>query len=127
MKTKSRKKKSRLNQRYHETKEPDLQTYSQEDVKRFWNNIGKIDGSCWDWNGHTTNNLGYAFFNLNKKIRYAHQFSWILFNGEIPKNRLVKHKCRSLSCTNPDHLRLNNSREMRSYRAWSKQADSKSD
>lgn len=42
---------------------------------------------------------------MRDKAEYAHRVSWILNNGRnIPKGKLVLHKCDVRSCVRPSHL-----------------------
>ena len=38
--------------------------------------------------------------------RYAHIASHLVFNGDIPKGKIVRHKCDVKPCCNPDHLEV---------------------
>lgn len=62
---------------------------------------------CWVWRGYK-DHKGYGQIKVGGKVRWAHRFAYVVFNGEIPINLTVHHidKCRNPSCCNPDHLDL---------------------
>lgn len=62
--------------------------------------------NCWVWKG-TKNQYGYGIFMLvgGKTVR-AHRYSYELYKGEIPLNKIIMHQCDNPPCVNPDHLRI---------------------
>ncbi len=70
------------------------------------------DCGCWLWTGnkrkHVKRNgrlmLGYGVIKYMNKSCLAHRVSYQAFNGDIPKEMLVCHKCDRPDCVNPEHL-----------------------
>ena len=78
---------------------------------RFFQYVSKKDeDSCWEWLG-TKNEDGYGAFLYNGKMIGSHRVSWLLFNKEIEKDKIVLHTCNNPSCVNPNHLRLGTQKE----------------
>lgn len=57
---------------------------------------------CWNWKLRL--NPDYGSFCFRKKQYKAHRMSYAVFNGPIPKDLFVLHKCDNSKCINPDHL-----------------------
>ena len=73
-------------------------------AKRFWRKVdrmGKKD--CWIFRA-TVSACGYGLFSKNGSSALAHRVSWWIHYGEIPKRKLVLHKCDNPPCVNPNHL-----------------------
>ena len=67
---------------------------------------------CWIWMGtQRDEKRGYGQFFMNKKRERAHRASWLLYNGNIPENMLVLHRCDTPACVNPHHLFLGTDRD----------------
>ena len=74
----------------------------QNILDRFFSNVQKTN-SCWNWTGYKFSNE-YGAIRYKGKIWRAHRLSWTLFNGDIPKRKLVLHTCDTPPCVNPGHL-----------------------
>ena len=68
--------------------------------------------TCWLWTG-TKFSDGRGMFHIPRTGHSicAHRQSWIIYRGEIPKGKLVCHKCDVGHCVNPDHLFLGTSQD----------------
>ncbi len=65
--------------------------------------LRKEDG-CWDWKGSKSKKYGSLQYGGKYKSISAHQASWIIHNGPIPKGMFICHHCDNPRCTRPDHL-----------------------
>ena len=63
---------------------------------------------CWVWQAMKDRN-GYGKFHdpaQDRRVVYAHRYSWELCNPPIPAGLTIDHVCRNRSCVNPNHLRV---------------------
>jgi len=59
---------------------------------------------CWIWKGQPS--FKYGSLSTNGKPKSAHRASFELFNGHIPKGKVLLHACDTPACFNPEHLIL---------------------
>ncbi len=59
---------------------------------------------CWLWTA-ALSNKGYGFY-FSDGHNFAHRWSYSHFVGPIPEGLIVRHRCDTPSCVNPDHLEL---------------------
>ena len=78
-------------------------------IERFNLKIEKLESGCWIFTG-CKNGKNYGVFN-NPYERTAHRFSWLINNGEIPKNLMVLHTCDNPPCIRIDHLWLGTAKD----------------
>lgn len=65
---------------------------------------------CWFWLG-AMGTRGYGNLSLLGKYLNAHVASFLIFNGPIPADQVVRHTCHQRLCCNPDHLILGSQRQ----------------
>jgi hypothetical protein len=68
--------------------------------------------NCWICISHATGGNGYPTF----RNRGIHRFIYEECFGEIPKGRLVRHKCDNRLCINPEHLEIGSGKDNMSDR-----------
>lgn len=84
---------------------------TDKDILSFWNKADRSDAnSCWLWSAHMSQD-GYGVFCRKRKadgrlVFRAHRLAYILTNGSIPDNIMVRHICDVRPCINPLHLEL---------------------
>jgi hypothetical protein len=84
---------------------------AKRSAARFWSHVDR-SGSCWPWQAGSDKD-GYGKFTITlprigKKQRQinirAHRLAYILTQGPVPREVLVRHTCDTPACCNPDHL-----------------------
>lgn len=75
---------------------------SEKDRQRFESKINKTD-DCWLWTDYL-DKYGYGQITIKGKTLTAHRFSYLLNGGVIPEGHVVRHKCKTKNCVNPQHL-----------------------
>lgn len=80
--------------------------YKRKSIEeRFFEKVIINKGECWGWKGGLAH-FGYGLMKVRGKNDRAHRISWRIHKGEIPKGKLVLHKCDNPICSNPEHLYL---------------------
>ena len=84
---------------------------NESDIERFWNKVDiRNKNQCWHWKGSVIWRKSievrhkYGVFTVRKKKYKAHRVSYMLINGRIPDNHVVRHECDNPKCCNPNHL-----------------------
>lgn len=79
-------------------------------IKFFEYTAMNIETDCLEWVGSVSsscNNIQrYGKLCYKGKYYYAHRLAWFLKHGEIPKGKLLLHKCDNKRCCRVEHLFL---------------------
>lgn len=80
-------------------------------LPRFWSKVKKNGaGDCWNWTGMVQNSgyglLMIGIWKITRRWHLAHRLAYVLHYGEIPKGKIVRHKCDNKLCVNWRHLEL---------------------
>ncbi len=93
-----------------------------ERFNRYW--LGDPNSGCWLWTGALDKD-GYGLFWMGGRKTPAHRASHQLFISSIPAGLVVRHKCDTPTCVNPDHLIMgtpaDNSQDCVSRNRWPRQ------
>lgn len=65
---------------------------------------------CWLWTGPVTRG-GYGAFGFLGRKERAPRVAYQFLKGEIPPGALIRHRCDTPLCVNPDHLELGDHRD----------------
>jgi hypothetical protein len=66
--------------------------------------IKKEQNGCWTVLNRKPNKDGNIDIHGKNSHIFAHRLSYILCNGEIKDNKIIRHTCDNPSCVNPEHL-----------------------
>ena len=77
---------------------------------RIKKNTVRAPNGCWEWQ-RKINNEGYGIITILQKSEFAHRAAYRVFIGEIPNDKILRHKCDNSRCCNPDHLELGTFKE----------------
>lgn len=73
-------------------------------VARFWRRVER-GSSCWHYRVRVTKRGYGRVTRPDNSTIYAHRFSWVLHHQrELAGDLTIDHRCRVVTCVNPDHL-----------------------
>ena len=63
-----------------------------------------LDGECWVVINRSLKEEGYCPIDIHRKRVNLHRLSYMVHNGPILEDYIVRHTCDNPSCFNPAHL-----------------------
>lgn len=93
-----------------------LRRYGHAEPVRNWPAIARLMDvgwdvnarGCWIWRG-ARSEKGYGLIALRRRTdgpeqQRVHRLMWSMHNGPIPEGLVIRHRCDTPACVNPDHL-----------------------
>ncbi len=75
--------------------------------------IKKDKNLCWIWSGRVMPNSGIPVIAAYGKTNvYVHRLIYKFIRGSLPDNKAVCHRCDTTGCCNPDHLFLEDRKDV---------------
>lgn len=72
-------------------------------IDRFYDRfIPEPNSGCWIWIGGEEERYGKLY--VAPKYEKAHRVSYVIHKGVIDPGLVIRHKCDTTFCVNPDHL-----------------------
>jgi hypothetical protein len=74
-------------------------------LRRFEENyIPEPNSGCWLWTA-AVSNRGYGQFYVgSRRVEQSHVAAYQMFIGSIPEGHIIRHRCDTPACVNPQHL-----------------------
>jgi len=69
------------------------------------------ENGCWICTSHYIDNDGYPTICCNWRQRKMSRYIYERFVGKIPNKLVIRHKCDTRNCINPEHLEVGTSKE----------------
>lgn len=66
---------------------------------------GRLDTPCWEWQG-ARDDQEYGKVKVLDEVVRVHQVSFMCTHGELPPEKVVRHKCDNPRCCCPAHLEV---------------------
>lgn len=64
------------------------------------------ENGCHNCVSHKAEPAGYFQITRNGIRMRMHRYIYLIINGQIPEDKLVRHKCNNPNCINPEHLEI---------------------
>lgn len=72
---------------------------------RLKSRVSVDDGGCWIWLGSTNKDM-YGQIKVAGKAMATHRLAYMASVAEIPRGKVIRHRCDVRTCCNPAHLEV---------------------